>query len=313
MKYEIIKIESQELKDNYLNDPYIREVLVYTPDEIDEGLPLFIELAGINWSSNVNNRFHQIMTHLLGKKKMKAVVVNPNFRTKYYLNQYINSPAVGNYENFIIKELIPTLKEKYKVGNVALFGKSSGGFGAYTLAVRHPDIIQGFADHFGDSCFYYLYANDFIYTIKALEGRRPKELLNELFIKNNPSDDDMKILNVFGSSAFYSPNLNSETGFDLPFDETGEIIDDIWRKWLEHDPVKNVENYAESLKKLKAIYLDVGKCDEYNLFIGIRSLHKKLEKLGIQHYYEEFKGGHFGNSTRYCTSLPYLYERLYFT
>jgi len=307
MKYEIIKIESQELKDNYLKDPYVREVLVYTPDEIEEGLPLFIELAGINWSPNVNNRFHQIMTHLL--KKMKAVVVNPNFRTKYYLNQYINSPAVGNYENFIIKELIPELKERYKVGNVALFGKSSGGFGAYTLAVRHPDVIQGFADHFGDSCFYYLYANDFVYTIKALEGKKPKDLLKELITKT-PSEDDMKILNVFGSSAFYSPNLNSETGFDLPFDETGEIIDEVWKKWLSFDPVKNVENYVDSLRKLKAIYLDVGKCDEYNLFIGMRSLHKKLQKLGIQHYYEEFKGGHFGNSSRYCTSLPYLYERL---
>ncbi|WP_373468397.1 alpha/beta hydrolase-fold protein [Acidianus infernus] len=125
-----------------------------------------------------------------------------------------------------------------------------------------------------------------------------------------PSEDDMKILNVFGSSAFYSPNLNSETGFDLPFDETGEIIDKVWKKWLSFDPVKNVENYVDSLRKLKAIYLDVGKCDEYNLFIGMRSLHKKLQKLGIQHYYEEFKGGHFGNSSRYCTSLPYLYERL---
>ncbi|MCY0873372.1 MAG: hypothetical protein OWQ47_00320 [Acidianus infernus] len=68
-KYEIIKIESQELKDNYLKDPYVREVLVYTPDEIEEGLPLFIELAGINWSPNVNNGFHQIMTRLLKKNK----------------------------------------------------------------------------------------------------------------------------------------------------------------------------------------------------------------------------------------------------
>ncbi|BFH72215.1 alpha/beta hydrolase-fold protein [Sulfurisphaera javensis] len=311
MKYEIIKIESDALKDNYLGDPYNREVLVYTPDEIGEPMPLFIELAGINWSGNVNNRFHQIMKNILDKKGIKAIFANPNFRTKYNLNQYINSPAVGNYEDFIIKELIPTLKEKYNADKVVLFGKSSGGFGAYTLAVRHPDVIQAFADHFGDSCFYFMYSQDFIFTIKRLHGKSVEEMLNELFSKDSLTDDDMRIFNVFGSAAFYSYNLNSKTGFDLPFDvETGELIDDIWNKWLSYDPVRNVEKFKDSLKKLKAIYLDVGNEDEFNLFIGMRSLHKKLSKLGIDHYYEEFKGGHFGNSNRYCKSIPYIYSKL---
>jgi len=309
MRKEIIKIESDALKDNYLGDPYEREVLVYAPEETDN-LPLFIELAGINWSGNTHNRFDQIMTNLLGKKKINAVVVNPNFRTKYHLNQYINSPAVGNYEDFIIKELIPQLKEKYNLDKVALFGKSSGGFGAYTLSVRHPDVINGFADHFGDSCFLYLYNDDFIYTIKALENKGIKDLLDSLMKKEELDDNDMKIFNVFGSSAFYSYNLNKDYGFDLPFDDTGEIIDDIWKKWVRNDPAKNVENYKDQLKKLDAIYLDVGKKDEYNLFIGMRTLHKKLNKMEINHFYEEFNGGHFGNSNRYCKSLPYLYEKL---
>ncbi|AWR97936.1 hydrolase [Acidianus sulfidivorans JP7] len=310
MKYEIIKIESESLKDNYLRDPSTREVLVYTPNEIEEGQPLFIELAGINWSGNVNNRFHQIMKNMLDKKGIKAIFANPNFRTKYSLNQYINSPAVGNYEDFIIKELIPALKERYHTKDVVLFGKSSGGFGAYTLAVKHPDIIQAFADHFGDSCFYFMYFSDFLLTIKKLRSVSVDELLVQLFNKDNLTDEDMKILNVFGSAAFYSYNLNSKTGFDLPFDvETGELIPDIWNKWLSFDPVRNVEKYKDNLKKLKAIYLDVGNKDEFNLFIGMRSLHKKLNKMEIDHYYEEFNGGHFGNSSRYCKSIPYIYSK----
>ncbi|ARM76732.1 alpha/beta hydrolase-fold protein [Acidianus manzaensis] len=311
MKYEIIKIESESLKDNYLGDPYTREVLIYTPDIIDDNLPLFIELAGINWSGNVNNRFHQIMKNIIDKKGIRAVFANPNFRTRYSLNQYINSPAVGNYEDFIIKELIPILKEKYHTREVVLFGKSSGGFGAYTLAVNHPDVIQAFADHFGDSCFYFMYASDFILTIKNLYGKRIEDILNLLFTKKDLTDDDIKMLNVFGSSAFYSYNLDSKVGFDLPFDiETGELIEDIWKKWLSHDPVRNVEKFKDNLKKLKAIYLDVGKDDEFNLFIGMKSLHKKMSNLEIDHYYEEFKGGHFGNSNRYCKSIPYIYNKL---
>ncbi len=76
-----------------------------------------------------------------------SIIINPNFSTKYHVNQYINSPAVGNYEDFIINDLIPQISDMFHTGKVALFGKSSGGFGAYTLAVRHPDIISGFANH----------------------------------------------------------------------------------------------------------------------------------------------------------------------
>ncbi|NON62996.1 alpha/beta hydrolase [Acidianus sp. DSM 29099] len=309
MKHDIMTIESESLKDNFLKDPYVRELHIYTPDQLDEGLPLFIELAGINWSRNTSNRFHHIMHNLLDKEKIKAIVVNPDFRTKYSMNQYINSPAVGNYEDFIINELIPQVREKYGTGNVALFGKSSGGFGSFTLAVKHPDIVNGFADHFGDSCFFYLYAQDFVYAVKYLHDKDVRQAISEL-ISKEPNDDEMRVLNVLGSSAFYSYNVKKECGFDLPFTCSGEIVEDVWKRWIANDPVKTVSNYRDELRKMKAIYLDVGKNDEYNLFIGMRTLHKKMENLGITHFFEEFDGGHFGNSTRYCKSLPYLYEKL---
>ncbi|PYB67650.1 hydrolase [Thermoplasma sp. Kam2015] len=309
MKTEILKIESEALKDNFLNDPHEREVLVYTPDNVEDGYPLMIELAGTNWKPRTHNKFSAIMEKLFSQG-LKAVVINPNFSTKYNINQYINSPAVGNYEDFIVKELIPFFRERYRTDRTILFGKSSGGFGSYTIAVRHPDVIDGFADHFGDSCFYYLYADDLACTFKAVESKGRMDLLKEL-TSRRPSDEEMRILNVFGSSAFYSPDMDNESGFDLPFDEeTGEIIDDVWRRWVEFDPAKNVLRHLDSLRKMKAIYIDVGKNDEYRLYIGSRSLHKKLAKNGIDHHYEEFDGGHFGNSERYLTSIPYIYERL---
>ncbi|KAA8921871.1 esterase family protein [Thermoplasma sp.] len=309
MKTEIIEFESDALKNNYLGDDYRRQILVYTPDDMDDSCPLMIELAGTNWKPRLHNKFAGVVERLFSQG-LKAVIINPNFSTKYNMNQYINSPAVGNYEDFIIKEIIPHFKERYSTGKTALFGKSSGGFGSYTLAVRHPDVINGFADHFGDSCFFYLYADDFAYTYNQLQKSGMKELLNRLLSKK-PTDEEMRALNVFGSSAFYSPDLDSDYGFDLPFDiETGEILDEIWAKWKDLDPAKNVDLNLEILKKMDAIYIDVGDADEYHLYVGSRVLHRKLAAGGVKHHYEEFQGGHFGNSERYLVSIPFLYDML---
>ena len=312
INYVIEKIESESLKDNIVGDPSTREILTFLPPENDQKPFLLIELAGLNWKPVISNKFGQIIGKLFSSKKLKrSIVINPNFKTKIYVNQYINSPILGSYENFIINELITYFREKYDIEKVALFGKSSGGFGAYTLAVRHPDIINGFANHFGDSCFEYMYIQDFLYTNKLFRSECVKNWLNSVLKGKQLSEDEMRAVNVIGSAFFYSPNLSSEIMSDLPIDlETGGIEVETWAKWLSFDPAKNIEKHLESLSKLKGIYLDVGTKDEYNLFVGIRTLHKKMAKMKIQHKYCEFEGGHFGNSSRYEYSLPYLEERL---
>ena len=312
LNQKIIKIKSKALENNYLNDPVEREILVFYPDEIVDNAPLLIELAGLNGTPKLNNRFSQVLNKLYKRDLLKnAVLINPNFSTKYHVNQYMNSPAVGNYEDFIINEIIPYISDLYHTGNVALFGKSSGGFGAYTLAVKHPDVISGFADHFGDSCFEYVYIPDMPVTYRELYNRNIGDYLTEKSKKDDLTDNEIRALNIIGMSAFYSCNDDSELNFDLPFErDTGSFKHDIWNKWIRYDPAKNVVNYIDNLKKLKAIYLDVGTDDEYSLFIGMNTLHKKMEKNGIEHKYEKFKGGHFYNTTRYETSLPFLIDKL---
>ncbi|MEM0139321.1 MAG: alpha/beta hydrolase-fold protein [Ferroplasma sp.] len=309
---EIIKIKSKALEGNFLHDAYDREILAFYPEKLEEGAPLLIELAGLNGTPKLNNRFSQVLNKLYKKNNIEnAVVINPNFSTKYHVNQYLNSPAVGNYEDFIINEIIPEMKKRYHTGKVGLFGKSSGGFGAYSLAVRHPDVISGFADHFGDSCFEYVYIPDMPIAFKELKDKNINEYIEEMAGTAELTDDQIKTLNIIGMSAFYSYNKDSEMGFDLPFDrDMGSFKNEVWQKWLKFDPAKNVDSYQSQLKQLDAIYLDVGNRDEYSLFIGMKTLHEKLSKLGIKHEFHEFDGGHFYNTTRYENSIPFLIENL---
>ena len=312
LNQKIIKIRGESLKDNFLGDPVERDVLVFYPDKIVENSPLLIELAGLNGTPKLNNRFSQILNSLSRKNLLgNSIIINPNFSTKYHVNQYLNSPAVGNYEDFIINDLIPQVSEIYNTGNIGLFGKSSGGFGAYSLAVRNPHIIKGFADHFGDSCFEYVYIPDIPIAFKELKNKSINKYVDELSKKETLIDNEIKTLNILGMSAFYSYNYNSEMNFDFPFDrETGAFKKEVWEKWLKFDPSKNAASNTGRLKKLKAIYLDVGIKDEYSLYVGMNVLHKIMEKNNINHIFEQFNGGHFGNSKRYEKSLPYLVNNL---
>jgi len=56
--------------------------------------------------------------------------------------------------------------------------------------------------------------------------------------------------------------------------------------------------------------VDVGTYDEYQLQVGARVLHRKLEALGIPHVYEEYPDGHRHTDYRYAHSLERLSKAL---
>jgi enterochelin esterase family protein len=56
-----------------------------------------------------------------------------------------------------------------------VLGKSSGGYGAMVLGMRHPDVFQALACHSGDMYFEYCYQADFPKAVDILRkhgGRR---------------------------------------------------------------------------------------------------------------------------------------------
>ena len=64
------------------------------------------------------------------------------------------------------------------------------------------------------------------------------------------------------------------------------------------------------LRQLKALYVDCGTLDQYNLLYGARRLHRLLEQRGIAHIYEEFKDDHSSTDYRLDRSLPLLAQAL---
>jgi hypothetical protein len=72
-----------------------------------------------------------------------------------------------------------------------------------------------------------------------------------------------------------------------------------------------VPDHAESLRGLRAIYVDSGNRDEYYLDLGAEAFRVALERIGVTDvFFELFDGAHGGIEYRYPLAVRYLAERL---
>jgi S-formylglutathione hydrolase FrmB len=320
-----IVVESQVLKANILGDPTARTVDVYIPADHDgRGLPLLVDLVGItssglshtNWAGFAEN-MPERLDRLIGEQRLPPVVVAfPDCFTRIGGNQYINSAATGPWEDFLTAEMLPAIEDRFACGGPGrrgVFGKSSGGYGAMMHALRHADVWAAAACHSGDMGFELCYLPDMPATLRALSDvdnsiERWWRKLEEA--KKRP-DGIFTAMNVLAMAASYDPDPNEFLGMRLPVTfDTCEIIPERWANWLRHDPVVAVETFGDNLRNLKALYIDCGLKDQFNLLYGARRLVRRLNELGIPHRFEEFPDNHSSVDYRMDESLPFLAHAL---
>lgn len=320
-------LTSRVLQGNLPGDPVERMLPVYLPPGYDENstrrYPVIWVLAGHGGSGPLmlaptawGESFPERIDRLIRTGAMQPVIaVLPDCFTIFGGAQYINSSALGQYEDYLNDELIPYVDANYRTlpdrQHRGITGKSSGGYGAMVQAMRHPELWGAMASHSGDIYFEFGYLPDMaklhanLMRFGGLEG----------FIAAIPTykpKDHMPFFSVLGMlcyGAAFAPNPAAHRGFDMPVDdETGALREDVWARWLEWDPVRMIdrpENIA-AWRQLNYLYLDCGLWDELNFQIGTRIMSNKLKALGIAHDFELFNDGHINVPYRYDVSLPRL-------
>jgi len=318
-------VDSEVLKANILGDPTARAVDVYIPAGHDgRDLPLLVDLVGItssglshtNWSAFQEN-MPERLDRLIGEQAMPpAVVAFPDCFTRIGGNQYVNSAATGDWETFLTAEMLPLLEQTIGCGGPGrrgVFGKSSGGYGAIMHALRHADVWSAAACHSGDMGFELCYLPDMPATLRALAGsdNSIETWWRKLEQARKRPDGIFTVLNVLAMAASYDPDPAEFLGMRLPVTfDTCEVIPDRWANWMRHDPVVAVETLGDNLRTLKALYIDCGERDQFNLLYGARRFVRQLNQRGIAHRYEEFPDNHSGVDYRMDESLPFLVRAL---
>ncbi|HWM86023.1 MAG TPA: alpha/beta hydrolase-fold protein [Kofleriaceae bacterium] len=317
-----VTIDSKALAGNMLGDPSLRGVDVYLPPgrTDGDGLPLLVDLVGFTGSGfshtswkNFGENLPERVDRLIASDRLQPVAIAlPDCFTRLGGNQYINSLAIGRWEDFLIDEMLPAVESRFGCGGAGrrgVFGKSSGGYGAMVHAMRHADVWSAAASHSGDVGFELLFGGDFPNTLRVLARH---DLSIEAFIRSlegreKHKDDEIHALMILAMAATYDPDPTAFLGVRLPVDpETCERIAERWENWLAWDPLQLVERHGGDLHRLKALYIDCGDIDQYNLVYGSRRMHRRLEELGVPHRYEEFPDDHSKVDYRMDESLPFL-------
>src|SRR5918912_462047 len=93
----------------------------------------------------------------------------------------------------------------------------------------------------------------------------------------------------------------------LPYDTaTGQLVPEVWERWLRWDPVRMVPEHTDALRSLRAIYIDAGTKDEFFLDLGAEAFRRALADVGVTDMrFELFEAGHGGIDYRYPLALAY--------
>ncbi|MFT5286595.1 MAG: S-formylglutathione hydrolase FrmB [Planctomycetota bacterium] len=325
-RVELHPITSSILAGNPLGDPHVRQLPIYLPPghtAADTKLPCIYLLPGFTgnpnkylsthpWKLGIVARFDRAVTNGTAQP---AILVMPDCFTCIGGSQYVNSSAVGRYQDYIVEEIVPFVDANFPVlpGRRGVVGTSSGGFGALHLAMHHSDLFPVAASVSGDCCFEYTFKTEMLSALRGLVAHsfEPAQFLKEFQVTHELAGDGHAILNILAMSACYSPNPEAELGFDLPMDlRTGELLPEVWERWLSFDPLRAAEHHVAALQSLDLLYLEAGLADQFNLQWGLRRLVGKLKDLNIPHEHHEHGGSHFGLDPRYDALLPKLAETL---
>ena len=249
-----------------------------------------------------------------------AIVVFVDCWTSYGGSQYLDSPATGAYHTYLCDEVVPFVDARYRTlagrEHRGITGKSSGGYGAMITPMLRPDLFGGLATHAGDALFEVCYGPMFAEAARALrddyEGSIERWLAD---FRSRPAftkKADESLVEAHGYSACYSADPDGTIRY--PFDPaTGELIPEIWDRWLRWDPVRmaRTPEGAAALRSMRAIYIDAGDRDEYFLDLGAEAFRRACVAAGTtEPFFEIFPAKHGAIEYRYPIAIRYLAERL---
>jgi enterochelin esterase-like enzyme len=296
---EHIKVHGKFLEGNLEGDSPDRDVAVYLPPSYAKNrhrrYPVVYFLHGYddssdNWYGPARSWIN--LPAVLDKAFAEAgnremIFVTPNAFTRYHGSFYSNSVTTGNWEDYIVHELVPYIDAHYRTiperAGRGLSGHSMGGYGTIRIGMRHPDVFSSIyllsacCMNFGDS---FLTENG----IKAETAKTPEDANALAFLPRL----------IVAVSAAWSPNPKNPPLFaDLPVKD-GKLVEEAVAKFHANEPLYMIDQYIGNLRQLQAIGLDAGNQDS-PIVLSAQQLHKILTSYGIAHQFGIYEGDHLNH------------------
>jgi S-formylglutathione hydrolase FrmB len=199
-------------------------------------------------------------------------------------SMYSNSVTTGNWEGYVAEDLVAYMDRNYRTlaarESRGLAGHSMGGYGTMRIGMKHPDVFA--ALYALSSCC----LNEGNVRPNRNGGPSPAEAISSV----DEARGNRAAQGTLARAAAWAPNPAKPPLFlDLPT-KNGDVQPDVAVKWAANSPVAMLDQYVFSLRKYRAIALDVGLQD--SLLASNRLMDEALTRFGVPHTFETYEGDH---------------------
>ena len=293
-------VDGHSLAGNRLGDAARREALVYLPPGYATSgrrYPTLYVLHGFDAPLRAFETgrvpIRVLMDSLIAAGRARPmIVVVPDARNAYGGAFYTNSPVAGNWEDFVARDLVAHVDRRYRTlprpASRGIGGHSMGGYGALTLAARHPGIF-GAVYAASPCCFGPRMLDD-------LAAAWPAAL--SLADRHAVSAASFQARLILGLATALTPAPARAPLFvDLPFRRgaEGTLIrnEPAYTRWTALTPSALVRPKADALRRLRGIRFDVGTSDPFtHILPNLLELSAALDSAGIRHTFRPYPGDH---------------------
>lgn len=320
------ELRSENIAQNKTGTDPLRKILVYLPAGYDEPssqrYPVIYFLPNPFEESyrydfdrnNAQSLFDRaIAAGVIGKFILVAVDMNTPLGSSWY----VNSSATGNWEDFMVQELVPYVDANFKTlpsrDSRGIAGIFIGGYGAIRFGMRHPDV-------FGS-----VYAMHPVGTGTGvtMSAALPKW---DILVNAKSPDDVKKDFRTQIFTTMFQAHLPDPDKPPLFIDQLARqegdrlIIDaELMERFRNNFYLETmIGKYAGNLKSLRGFKFDWDRADaNFDHVYANQAFTRKLSEFGIVHQAEEYTGAFgqtdWGVDGRFYTNvLPFFQKHMIF-
>lgn len=324
-------IPAPSLANNRFDTPSEQPVIVYLPPSYytsKNRYPVVYFLPGFTTdvTEMIDGTFQGLniqtaMDSLIAAGKIREMIfVVANGRNFLGGSFYVNSPVTGNWEDFIVKDVVGFVDKNYrtmaKAASRGISGSSMGGFGAINLGMLHPDMFSavyslspGLFDENGltnqgmfvpeDKIRRYLTKQKEFEAMTIAEAKEAfTAFIAELYNARSISQYFWAFSYAYGAA--FSPNPEKGVPYiDYPYTQSAGDEFQLEQKILNNyvngfgGQDKKVRAHKENFLKLNGLIIDIGINDYYQWIVqGSQYFAQLLQTANIPHKLVEHNGGH---------------------
>jgi enterochelin esterase-like enzyme len=289
---EHVRIHGAALEGNLEGNAVDRDAIVFLPPsyagETSRRYPVVYALHGYSigaeqWTHEIH--VPQTIEGAIAEGAQEMIVVLPDSKTLHNGSMYSSSVTVGDFERYVAHDVPAYIDAHYRTipdrKSRGLVGHSMGGYGATRIGMKYADVFGGL----------------YVMSPCCLSPREPgppnPEVEKALEAVKTPADSAS--LPFFpraqlASAAAWSPDpKNPPLYLDLPV-KGGVPRPEVLAKWTANAPLAFLDQYVGSLRRYRAIAIDVG--DQDRLRDDAGKLHDALDAYGIANGFEVYPGTH---------------------